>query len=255
MTSINQYEKKIYSQNGEDGVIQHIFDTIGVTNKTFVEFGFHVNENNSKHLIKRYGFKGLYIDSDIPVSHRNKTIDGIHYHQSWITKQNINTIISTYFNGSIDFLSIDVDGVDLHLLDYIHVVQPRVVCIEYCASIGKDLSVTVPYKDHFDRHKEHISGMYCNASLKANIYVMKKKGYRFVASVYGLNAFFIRNDCDMKHIKELSCEEGWQPHYSRTYQSLKRHDGKTRTVSIEEQYNLIKHLKWIPVDEHGNILQ
>ena len=65
------------------------------------------------------------------------------------------------------------------------------MCIEYCASIGKDLSVTVAYKDDFDRHKEHESGFYCNASLKGAINVMRKKGYTFVGTVYGLNAFHI----------------------------------------------------------------
>ena len=55
----------------------------------------------------------------------------------------------------------------------INIVKPRVICIEYCASIGDELSVTVKYKDDFDRHKEHPSGFYCNASLQANIKAIK----------------------------------------------------------------------------------
>ncbi len=37
--NINDHEKKIYSQNGEDGIIEFIFSQIGTTNKFSVEFG------------------------------------------------------------------------------------------------------------------------------------------------------------------------------------------------------------------------
>ena len=252
---INNFEKKKFSQNGEDGVIEYIFKNIGFSNKIFVEFGYHHNQNNSKNLIINHNFKGLFIDSDVPILYKNKTVDGIHYNQSWITKKNINDIIGNYYSGNIDFLSIDVDGVDLYLLNAITVIEPRVVCIEYCASIGKDLSVTVQYKDDFDRHKENKWGMYCNASLKANINVMKKKGYKFVGTVYGLNAFFVRNDCNLNHLKELTCEEGWQPHHGRTHECHRRCDGRIRKISIQEQFDLIKDLNWVEVDDHGNILE
>jgi len=195
----------------------------------------------------------LFIDSNIPKKYRNKTINGIYYHQSWITKDNINKIISKYYQGNIDFLSIDVDGVDIYLLDTIDIISPRLICIEYCASIGKKLSVTIPYKDDFDRHKEHPSGFYCNASLKATINVMKKKGYKFVGSVAGLNAFFIRNDCLLNNLKKLTCNEGWQPHHSRTFEKHKRYDGTFRKFPIKEQFNCIKNLKWVKVSAEGNI--
>jgi hypothetical protein len=252
--NINQYEKRVFSQNGEDGVIEHIFNNIGLTNKIFVEFGFHMDQNNSRNLIENNGFTGLFIDSNIPKNYSNKTVNNIHYHEDWITKNNINQIISKYYKGNIDFLSIDVDGIDLYLLDTINVVNPRVICIEYCASIGNELSVTVKYRDNFNRHKEHPSGFYCNGSLQANINVMKKKGYKFVGSVQGLNAFFVRNDCNLNNLKELTCVEGWQPHYGRTYTKAKRWNGEFKKVSIEEQYEWIKDLEWINVDEFGNIL-
>ena len=86
--NINKYEKCVSSQNGEDGVIEYIFKNIGFSNKVFVEFGFHHHENNSKNLIKNHNFKGLFIDSNIPNLYKNKTVDEIHYHQSWITRMN-----------------------------------------------------------------------------------------------------------------------------------------------------------------------
>ena len=143
--SLSLHEKKVYSQNGEDGVIDYIFSKIGFTNKKFCEFGFHYNENNSRHLIEKHNFKGLFIDSEVPKAYRNKCINGIHFHQDWITLKNINELIGKYLQGNIDFLSIDVSGTDLWLLDAINVISPRLVCIEYCSSMGKELSVTVEY--------------------------------------------------------------------------------------------------------------
>ena len=42
--NIISYEKKISSQRGQDGIIEAIFNTIGTTNKFFVEFGIHQHE-------------------------------------------------------------------------------------------------------------------------------------------------------------------------------------------------------------------
>ncbi len=36
---LNKYEYKVYSQNGEDGIIEEIFKLIGETTKYFIEFG------------------------------------------------------------------------------------------------------------------------------------------------------------------------------------------------------------------------
>lgn len=35
---LNNYQKRVLSQWGQDGVIEKIFDVIGTTNKYFVEF-------------------------------------------------------------------------------------------------------------------------------------------------------------------------------------------------------------------------
>ena len=252
-TFISKFEKKIYSQNGEDGVIENIFNDIGFTNKKFIEFGFHFNECNSRYLIEKYDFSGLFIDSNIPIPGEKHKIDNLFFHKEWITKDNINNIIEQYFKGDIDFLSIDIDGIDLYVLDSINVINPRVICVEICASIGNELSVTVAYDEKFDRHDKHPSGFYCGGSLKATINVMKKKGYKFVGCVAGLNAFFVRNDCKLKNFKELTCKEGWNPHLTRTFQKQKRWDGTTRALTQDEQFNWIKRLKWIEVTDDGII--
>ncbi|MHC4591751.1 MAG: hypothetical protein ACYS8L_03535 [Planctomycetota bacterium] len=56
----------------------------------------------------------------------------------------------------------------------------RVVVIEYNASLGPDLSLSVPYDAPFDRYKKHESGSYCGASLTALRRLGKAKGYALV---------------------------------------------------------------------------
>ena len=61
---LERYGFKAYSQNDEDGIIQEIFNRIGVTNKTFVEFGAYDGlENNTTYLLMK-GWRGLWIDGD-----------------------------------------------------------------------------------------------------------------------------------------------------------------------------------------------
>ena len=238
---LNQFYKKVYSQNGEDGVIERIFEEIGFKSKIAVEIGAHWYECNTRNLIEKYQFKGFLFDASISEDIKNDNVVAI---SKWLTKENINQTIKREISGEIDFLSIDVDGVDLHLVNEINVINPRLICIEYCASIGKEISATVPYKSNFDRHKEHISGFYCNASLLGYINLLKIKGYKFIGTVYGLNAFFVRQDCKLQKIRELTCSEGFEPHYGRTF---------IRGISQNDQFNTIKNLKWIIVGEDGQL--
>jgi hypothetical protein len=66
---LNLFQKHILSQWGQDGVIEKIFETIGTTNKFFVEFGSSGNDagmGNTAYL-RRSGFDGLLMDgSDRP---------------------------------------------------------------------------------------------------------------------------------------------------------------------------------------------
>ncbi len=60
---ITHYHKSVFTQNGEDGIIEEIFNRIGTTNKFFVEFGVHGVKNNSTLLLVK-GWKGLWIGGD-----------------------------------------------------------------------------------------------------------------------------------------------------------------------------------------------
>ena len=51
---LNLHERKIHSQNGEDGIIEFIFSKIGTTNKFSVEFGVGNGfESNTTYLLEK----------------------------------------------------------------------------------------------------------------------------------------------------------------------------------------------------------
>jgi hypothetical protein len=119
---------------------------------------------------------------------------GVTAVSAWVTRENINGLIAQNgFAGSVDVLSLDLDGNDYWVWEAIDACSPRVVILEYNSIFGGERAVTVPYDAAFDRHAHHT--MYHGASLAALTLVSSRKGYRLVAvEPTGVNAFFLRSD-------------------------------------------------------------
>ena len=217
---LDRYEYSWLSQNGEDGVIRYLFDRIGFESRWFVEFGFGAVQCNSLRLMMHQKFNGLLLDgSDENVSFFNYTaerlgIDGVKAVQAFITRDNLEALITD--NGTpreIDFLSLDVDGNDYWFWETLECVSPRVVCIEYNAGLGPDLSLTVPYDDDFERYAKHPSGFFHGASLAALESLGKRKGYYLIGcDLTGTNAFFLRDDIVINDIPAITSREAFRPH-------------------------------------------
>jgi len=215
---LNSHELSVHSQHGEDGIIAHIFSKIGVKNGTFVEFGSGGERGcNSSNLAINFGWRGLFIDgskenvlngNDYYSSFSQIKPGNVKFFHSWITKENINKIIKNNgFEGEIDLLSIDIDGNDYHILKAIDVVKPRMIIIEYNASLGTKDSLTVKYKPHLQSE-----GWYCGASIKALTKLASKKGYVLVGcESNGSNAFYVRKDLAKGKVKEAKVEEAFYP--------------------------------------------
>lgn len=184
-SDLNKYEKKIYSQNGEDGIIEEIFNRIGTQKKFFVEFGVEdAKECNTRNLKENHDWKGVWIDGNG---------DGQRIKKAFITSENINELF-VEFNvpREFDLLSIDVDGNDLWIWKAIDkAYRPRVVVIEYNGTIPFWSSVSVKYNPGHIWDKTN----YFGASLKALNKIAIQKGYKLVCcNKMGVNAFFIRED-------------------------------------------------------------
>lgn len=201
-TSLSSFEFKVFSQWGEDGIIQHLIQRVAIPNKVFIEFGVQdYTEANTRFLLINDNWSGLVIDS----AKANINFiqgDNIYWRydlkavHSFITKDNINQLIAQGIKEKdIGLLVIDIDGNDYWVWQAIDAVTPRIVVCEYNGIFGCEKFVTIPYEEKFIRCRKCFSNLYWGASLPAFCLLAKEKGYVFVGcNSNGNNAFFIRKD-------------------------------------------------------------
>ena len=212
---ISDHELRVYSQHGEDGLLFYLFSRIGTTDRRFVEFGCaDGRECNTAALGLLFGWTGLLMDTSadsVQAARHFYAGRDIRVERAQVTAENINQLLDGF--GEFDLLSIDIDGNDYWVWKAID-ARPRVVVIEYNASLGPDRSLTIPYDPHFDRFAYGVHGWYHGASLTALERLAAEKHYNLVcADSSGLNAFFIRDDVEFPAV---SPREAYRAHASRT---------------------------------------
>ena len=215
--NLNDYEFRVFSQWGEDGIIQHLVRNLDIPNKYFVEFGVQdYREANTRFLLVNNNWSGLVMDSSAEnVELITKDLVYWAYDvkavQAFVTRDNINELLrANGVTGEIGLLSIDIDGNDFWIWQAIEVINPVIVLIEYNHRFGRQAAVTIPYKEKFDRAKTDHAPIYFGASLQALCWLARRKGYVFVGcGSNGVNAFFVRRDKKPTNIRELSPEDGY----------------------------------------------
>jgi hypothetical protein len=213
---------KVFSQADEDGILLFLFSILGTVNKKCVEIcAGHGMECNTANLIIHHGWTGLLVDGNPDLVQQGKAFYQSHgatfiypptFVASWITRNNVNDLVRTNgFEGEIDLLSLDIDGVDYWIWQALDAVSPRVVVLEYQDIIGPERALSVPYADDFNAYKYPTTqGMpnFCGASLTAFTKLARRKGYRLVGcNRYGFNAFFVREDLGQKALPEVPVSE------------------------------------------------
>jgi hypothetical protein len=190
------FELSVFSQNGEDGVLQEILRRIGVTKRFFVEIGASSNESNCLLLADALGWSGIFIDAseeETEVLRRKyRAADEVRVVRDLVTARNLqDTLRRERIDEEFDVLSIDIDGNDYWLWAALQEYRPRIVVIEYNASLPHDTWVVQPN----DPAKSWDGTDSFGASLGALRLLAQEKGYRLVhTDLSGTNAFFVRED-------------------------------------------------------------
>lgn len=220
LTRLRDAEFRVFSQFGEDGIIQYLLAHVEIppSAESFVEFGVEsYRESNTRFLLVHDNWRGLILDSGsdhVDFIERmglrwRHTIDAV---QLFIDRDNLPEVLLAYgFVGDLGLLSIDLDGIDYWVWEALDdkLIHPRIVVVEYNSLFGPEDTIAVPYDRHFQRMEAHQSSLYWGASLAALVHLGIQKGYTFVGSnSAGNNAFFVRQDV-ARELHQPSVQEEW----------------------------------------------
>ena len=255
-SNINNYELKIFSQFGEDGIIDFLIKKLDIKSKHFIEFGVEdYSEANTKFLLEARNWSGEIYEAKKNHVNCIKNQDfywryNLNVKNVFISKKNINFLINTFLKknniNKLELISIDIDGVDYWIWKELTVTDPEIVIIEYNARLGHDQSIVVPYEENFDRINKHYSSIYFGASLKALYNLGIKKGYSLVGTnLNGSNAFFVKKDLanrkGLSDLKPIDCFN------LNSFNELRSKSGMLLERSLKSENEILKKMNFIEV--------
>jgi hypothetical protein len=244
---IQRKEFRVYSQFGDDGIIQWLVYALNLKKGRFIEFGVgDYYESNTHFLLINNRFQGFIIDGS------QSNIDAVRsssiywrYHlnaiQAFVDRDNIQDLLKKSEFEKAELLHIDLDGNDYWILDAIDVpkLDPDILILEYNAVFGKDRAITVPYDPKFFRMSAHYSGKYFGASLLALADLARSKGYYFIGcNSAGNNAYFLASRY-ISVIPKTDVSHGYQ---EASYRESRSQQGQLTYFSSSQEASQIRGL-------------
>jgi hypothetical protein len=194
---LSPYELRVFSQNGEDGVLDELVRRVGTSERpTFVEFGTEGGvQANCVYLADVARWHGHFIeaadDSFAALQAKYEPNPRVVTTKSFVTPEGIDELFGRIgVPAEPDVLSIDIDGHDYWVWEALQAHRPRIVVIEYNGALGRQ-----PLVQARDSPPVWNETEYFGASATALAQLGVRKGYRHVyCDLAGLNAFFVRDD-------------------------------------------------------------
>ncbi len=197
-----EYKKNVFSQTGEDGIIEKIFEIIPDKDFWCVEFGAWdgIMNSNSRNLIINFGYSAVLIEGgkkkfdELKKNYSNNPkVIPLNKFVGFSNNDNLDRILeTTSIPKNFDFLCIDIDGNDYHVWKALNNYKPKVVCIEFNPTIPSEIEYVQEADFKINR----------GASLLSINNLAKSKGYELI-SVIDFNAFFV----DEKYFELFDIED------------------------------------------------
>ena len=247
-------EVRVFSQWGEDGILEYLFDLVGLHKPKIVEFGAgNFSECNSRFAAEYRNASVYAVDMREDLVQEVQSLD-IYWRNSiypvcdFITPDSakMHQRLAEQKLGGIDCISIDIDGNDYWVLQSLNLSNVQVVVCEYNPLYGANLACTIEKNDFFDRTKEHFSWLHYGMSLRAAIDLLGISDFVFVGSNRaGNNAFFIKKNYadllsfDLPDICQLRDFVDWRIRESRDEHGNLSYLTKEEAISIISDCKLV----------------
>jgi hypothetical protein len=242
---IEDAEIRVFSQNGEDGIIDYIIQQLNLKKPNFIEIGVgDYLEANTRLVYEMYNSRGLIIDINKNLKEKisinvNLWKGNLSIIEEKVSSKNINNLLEKFAPTFVDIFSIDIDSVDYWVVEKIKERFSKIFILEYNSVFGPKLEVSVPDIEDFSREEYHYSNLCYGASLKAYIKLMDQKGYYLLGvNRFRNNAFFINKefskDLFFPNISELDLHELTNANFSESRNKSKNLSYLSRKEQINE---------------------
>ena len=246
---LSEVEFQVYSQWGEDGIIDWLVNKSPDIPKSFLEIGTeNYKESNTRFLLINKNWDGFIIEADKSSvkdikSQRIYWRHNLTIENTFISQNNINTIIKkNNIPRKLGLLSLDIDGVDYWILKKLSVLDPSIIICEYNSLFGQKKAITVPYKNNYIRSNEHFSNLFYGASIRAFIDLLKKRNYFFIGTnSAGNNAFFVKQNI-WKKVNKLIIDKKI---FDSKFRESRNSKGKLTFLNKKKSLEIIKNKKVI----------
>ena len=247
-TNINDFEFKIFSQYGDDGIIQYLIKHLKIAHQTFIEFGVEdFSESNSRFLMMNNNWSGFIMDGS--AEHMNNLKNqhwywkyNLKHKVAFIDQDNINNLLSDTGFKEVGLFHIDLDGNDYFILKALDFskLKPSILILEYNSVFGNERAISVPYDKNFVRTNAHYSNLFFGASLPALHLAATEKGYALIGcALNGHNAYYVRRDLLNQHVQEKSLEDSF---IESNFRESRDQQYNLSYLSGENRLNAIKGL-------------
>ena len=247
-------EFRVFSQFGEDGIVDLLLDELQISKPRIMEIGAgDFSECNSRFALHKRNCSAYLVDmrEDLQRGLQESEIRwkaSVAVEIAKIDEKNIKDIESraSKFLKYIDVISLDIDGIDFWIAQHINWSGIKIAIVEYNPVFGAKLSVSIPKDTFSSRFEHHYSGLVYGASLLAWIEFFASKDMRFVGTNRaGNNAFFVSSSLAgnlpfrLPDMSQLDAYVDWQIRDSRNQ------DQTLSSLSLEQARNLISGVELI----------
>jgi hypothetical protein len=187
--SLLAHRHNVFSQFGEDGIIEAIFGAIGETTRWCCEFGAWdgLHLSNTRRLVDA-GWHAVLIEADphkfAELRQNNASNPRVTPVRAMVDSEGnrLEGILAGAGAPELDLLVIDIDGPDYEIFESLE-IRPRVICVEVVPHHDPESRMPVPREVAAKTIGQPLGLFYDTAV---------ERGYRLVS--YYVNAFFVRED-------------------------------------------------------------